>query len=101
MGVAWGAFATLFTSFYFFLGPAVVVLGILLLRNDRAVAISGPLVGFGGAWLLWIARQAWSGGTGDPMASAILFGALPLAVGIVALLPILGGTLGGRQPRQY
>jgi hypothetical protein len=57
----------------------------LILRGDRLVAISGICIGFGGLWLAALAGQFASGGVLDAAQMWILIGAVPLAVGILAL----------------
>ena len=57
----------------------------LILRGDRLVAISGICIGFGGLWLAALAGQFASGSVLDAAQMWILIGAVPLAVGILAL----------------
>ena len=93
-GVLWGAMATLFTSFGFPLALAVLVLGVVLLKADRVVAISGPLAGFGMAWLLWLWRQSLTGGTMDGSTwPAVMFGLLPLLIGVALVMPSFVGWI--------
>jgi hypothetical protein len=77
-----GAVATLLSSF----GIATVVLFLLLavpliVRGDHLAALSGLLTGFGGFWLILLARQIATGGTpaNDQYWAAV--GILPLSVG--------------------
>lgn len=57
----------------------------LILRGDRLVVISGLLIGFGGIWLAALGGQLASGGVPDAAQQWILVGAVPLAIGVVAL----------------
>lgn len=89
-GVVWGGLATLASSFGFPSAVAVLMLGMLLLRTDRVVAVSGPLTGFGAAWLMWLWRQSLTGGTTDGVfVSALIFGLLPLVVGLSLVTPFV------------
>lgn len=70
------------------LGAAAIalVLGLpLILRGDRFAALSGILIGFGGLWLLLLSWQLTSGGALSEPGPWILVGAIPLAIGLIAL----------------
>ena len=64
---------------------ALVLTVPLILRGDRLVAISGIFIGFGGLWLAALGGQFASGGVLDAAQQWILVGALPVAIGILAL----------------
>jgi hypothetical protein len=67
-------------------GAIALVLTIpLILRGDRLVAISGLFIGFGGLWLAALGGQFASGGVLDAAEPWVLVGAVPLAIGILAL----------------
>jgi hypothetical protein len=72
-----------------FLGPAtfplLAVTVIVIIKADRLFALSGLMIGFGGSWLVLVARQSASGGTFE--ITAWITGVVPLAIGLVALVP--------------
>jgi hypothetical protein len=95
-----GAAATLLTGVLGLL-VALVFLALtipLILRGDRLVALSGLLTGFGGIWLLLMARQASSGGTLDDAAFWTALGIVPLAIGLALLAAGAARALAARQP---
>jgi hypothetical protein len=89
--------ATLFTSFGLPLAMGALVLGVLLLKGDRRTAISGPLTGFGGAWLLWTRLQDQSATTTDAVGGwVVAFGLLPFVIGLALVAPLVADAFRGR-----
>lgn len=64
---------------------AFVLMVPFILRGDRLVAVSGLFIGFGGLWLAALAGQFAAGGGVDAAGQWILVGAVPLAIGLLAL----------------
>ena len=72
-------------------GLGVTVIAFLLAtpfiwRADRLIAASGILIGFGGAWSSLLAGQFESGGTLSDRTFWVLVGAVPLTLGLIALV---------------
>jgi hypothetical protein len=68
----------------------------LILRADRFVAVSGLAIGFGVIWLVLLARQAVTGGSLDNAEAWVAVGAIPLAIGILALAVVLSRRIAAR-----
>ena len=87
-----GVTAVFMTSF---LGPAafplLTVAVIVIVRVDRLIAVSGLMIGFGGSWLVLLARQFTSGATFE--GTVWVAGIVPLAVGTLALIVSLSREL--------
>jgi len=83
-----GAAATLITSIGGLLGSVLFLLlaAPLVVRGDHAIALSGLLTGFGGCWLLLLARQAATGGMLDDAQLWTAVGVVPLVIGCALLV---------------
>jgi hypothetical protein len=66
----------------------------LILRGDRAVALSGLLTGFGAFWSVLMAGQFASAGTTDNAAFWIAVGGVPLVVGCALIVLIAARSIG-------
>jgi hypothetical protein len=96
-----GAAATLITSIGGLLGSVLFLLLAtpLVVRGDHAVALSGLLMGFGGLWLLLMARQFATGGTLDNTQFWTAVGVLPLTPSAVSIwLSLWSRRAGGGGP---
>jgi hypothetical protein len=93
-----GVAAIFMTSF---LGPAtfplLAVAVIVMVKVDRLVALSGLMLGFGGSSLLLLANQLSSGGTLEQATSWVIMGIVPIAIGLLSLVPTAGRSLVGHQ----
>jgi hypothetical protein len=81
----------------FGLGAAIIGLTLavpLVLRGDRLAALGGLFIGFGAMWLLLLAVQTTSGGQSSDPGRSLLVGAVPLAMGLIALGIRFARTLG-------
>lgn len=87
-----GVAAVFMTSF---LGPAafplLTVAVIVIVRVDRLIAVSGLMIGFGGSWLVLLARQLISGAALE--GTVWVAGIVPLAIGTLALVVSLSRAL--------
>lgn len=87
-GSAVGAVAALLTGFGLMSTlPLLTVALIVMVKEQRLVAVSGLMIGFGGSWLLLLANQLSSGGTLEHATSWVIVGIVPVAIGLVALVP--------------
>jgi hypothetical protein len=93
-----GAAAVLMTS----LGLLAALLFLLaacplVVRGRPLPAVSGLLSGFGGCWLLFLSRQASTGGALDNAAWWVGVGAVPLVIGLSIASAIVVRALTGRR----
>jgi hypothetical protein len=81
-----GAAATVMSSFGLI---AVLLMALLVtplvLRSDRALALSGLLMGFGALWTLLVARQLATGAATDDAQVWAAVGIVPVLVGSALL----------------
>lgn len=97
-----GVAAILMTSL---LGPAtfplLAVAVIVMVKAERLVAIPGLMIGFGGSGLLLLAIQLSSGGTPEHATSWVIVGTVPLAIGLVSLVPTAARSFMGHQQARH
>jgi hypothetical protein len=70
--------------------PFLLVATVIIVKVDKLVALSGLLVGFGASWLALVNGQATAEGpSGGSTVIQSLIGAVPLLIGLLALMPLL------------
>jgi hypothetical protein len=93
------ATAVLTGTFGVLAAAIALVLAIPLIRSSgRLVVVSGLFTGFGGLWLTLMAAQYVTGGRISDQ-FWVLFGIVPLAIGVVALVVLLAGRGRGSGPK--
>ncbi len=69
--------------------PFLVVATVIIVKVDKLVAVSGLLVGFGASWLALVTGQPIAeGASGGSAVVQALIGAVPLLLGMLALIPL-------------